>query len=140
MDLAWNHLDGSIPPEFGQLTNLRRFSLGNNKLSGSIPAELGNLTQLVYLNLAWNNLEGALPDSFCQLSQLEVGDFRHNNLAGTAAAPPTCEDQPFSLAFNRPKSAVPPLLWAVWGALFCGIVVNLRQMRRSGPKGTGQKG
>ena len=51
-----NNLSGSIPPELGNLTNLKRLYLNGNNLSGSIPPELGNLTNLEDLALWGNNL------------------------------------------------------------------------------------
>ena len=35
-----------IPPELGNLTNLKALRLGGNQLSGEIPPELGNLSSL----------------------------------------------------------------------------------------------
>ncbi len=59
MDL--NQLSGTIPPELGQLTNLQFLTLSNNELTGNIPPELGDLNNLVYLNLGGNNLDGTVP-------------------------------------------------------------------------------
>ncbi len=56
--LAYNQLSGSIPPEIGNLNNLASLSLSNNQLSGSIPPELGNLNYLESLNLSNNQLSG----------------------------------------------------------------------------------
>ena len=39
--LVSNQLNGSIPAELGNLTNLTSLGLARNRLSGSIPAELG---------------------------------------------------------------------------------------------------
>ena len=41
-----NHLQGTIPPELGNLTKLSSLNLANNRLSGSIPTELGRLNAL----------------------------------------------------------------------------------------------
>ncbi len=54
-------LSGPIPPELGNLTNLRSLRLGDNNLSGPIPPELGNLTNLTGLHLSNNNLSGPIP-------------------------------------------------------------------------------
>lgn len=45
-DLSENHLSGTIPQEFGQLTTLEVLDLRNNKFSGIVPAELGRLRSL----------------------------------------------------------------------------------------------
>lgn len=45
-DLSKNHLSGTIPHEFGQLTALEVLDLRNNKFTGTVPAELGSLQSL----------------------------------------------------------------------------------------------
>ena len=49
-----NNLTGSIPPELGNLTNLRSLGLPNNNLTGPLPAEFVNLVNLVALDLSNN--------------------------------------------------------------------------------------
>ena len=46
LDLGNNQLQGTIPPELGNLTRLERLDLGDNQLQGAIPPELGNLTMI----------------------------------------------------------------------------------------------
>ncbi len=62
-------LTGVIPPEIGQLSELRTVDLASNKLTGSIPSELGNLAFLEYLFLYKNNLNGPIPS--------ELGNFKN---------------------------------------------------------------
>lgn len=54
--LGGNNLTGSIPPELGNLTNLRTLFLHRNMLSGAIPLELAKLTLLETLALSGNRL------------------------------------------------------------------------------------
>ncbi len=61
MDLSENQLSGEIPPELGNLSNLRGLLLSNNQLSGEIPPELGNLSNLAELHLSRNQLTGRIP-------------------------------------------------------------------------------
>jgi len=68
LDLGYNQLTGSIPPEIGNLTNLNYLDLGGNQLTGEIPSEIGNLTNLNYLILNDNLLTGVIPESICDLN------------------------------------------------------------------------
>ena len=68
--LGENGLSGPIPPELGDLSNLRRLALQENQLSGSIPPELGNLSVLVLLSLDSNQLTGSIPPELGNLSNL----------------------------------------------------------------------
>ncbi|NJP07719.1 MAG: hypothetical protein HC837_19925 [Chloroflexaceae bacterium] len=68
--LSSNNLSGSIPPELGNLTNLRELDLSYSDLSGSIPPELGNLTNLWMLDLSHNYLSGDIPR---ELMNIKIG-------------------------------------------------------------------
>ena len=72
LDLSWNGLSGAIPPELGNLSNLKWLYLGGNDLTGAIPPELGNLSNLTRLGLYANRFSGALPKSFVHLSSLRL--------------------------------------------------------------------
>ena len=61
---------GSLPPEFGCLTELESLNLNNNQLSGTIPSELDALTKLQRLLLQINYLSGAIPSELGTLSTL----------------------------------------------------------------------
>ena len=61
LELDGNGLSGTLPPELGNLTNLRELDLYDNELSGSLPESLGNLTNLYLLQLGRNQLSGVLP-------------------------------------------------------------------------------
>ncbi|MDE2716852.1 MAG: hypothetical protein OXI33_07535, partial [Chloroflexota bacterium] len=61
--------------EDGRVTSL---DLGSNRLNGEIPAELGDLSNLKLLFINDNNLTGGLPKSLTSLSELESFSF-HNN-------------------------------------------------------------
>jgi hypothetical protein len=76
--LDFNNLEGSLPPELGNLTNLQYLYLNNNQLSGSIPPELGNLTMLWFLYLYNNQLSGSLPPELGNLANL-YGLYLYNN-------------------------------------------------------------
>ena len=70
LDLGYNQLTGSIPPEIGNLTNLTYLNLRSNQLTGSIPPEIGNLTNLTELWLKNNQLTGSIPPEIGNLTNL----------------------------------------------------------------------
>ena len=63
LDLSDNRLTGSIPPELGNLSSLRTLDLSDNELTGKIPAELGNLSNLTKWRLGGNSLTGCVPNA-----------------------------------------------------------------------------
>ncbi len=81
--LTFGQLENSIPPELGQLTQLRSLNLSGNQLSGSIPPELGQLTSLQDLKLYSNDLSGPIPPEFGQLTQLRSLILSQNQLSGS---------------------------------------------------------
>ena len=45
LNLSYNELTGSIPPEIGYLTNLTYLYLNNNQLTGNIPESIRDLVE-----------------------------------------------------------------------------------------------
>lgn len=73
LDLSYHaNLTGGIPPELGNLGELRTLVFVGNALSGGIPPELGNLTSLAALDLRDNSLGGEIPPELGNLSSLEI--------------------------------------------------------------------
>ena len=54
LDLSYNGLTGSLPPELGNLSKMTWLDLRDNQLTGPLPTELGALTSLVGLSLDGN--------------------------------------------------------------------------------------
>ena len=79
LDLTGQGL-GTLPPEIGNLTNLRSLVLSFNDLT-VLPAEIGNLTNLVNLYLNNNQLM-VLPPRIGKLSSLQYLNLRDNRLMG----------------------------------------------------------
>ena len=80
--LERNRLSGSIPPELGQLSNLKQFYLFDNQLSGAVPSELGNLSDLEDIMLLNNQLTGPIPPELGNLSNLRWLNLSNNQLSG----------------------------------------------------------
>ena len=75
-------MTGNIPPEIGNLQNLKGLYLGNNQLTGNIPPEIGNLKNLSYLELFNNQLTGNIPPGIGDLLNLRYLDLHTNRLTG----------------------------------------------------------
>ncbi len=78
LDLYYNQLFGSIPTELGKLSNLENLDLFDNQLTGSIPADLGDISNMYYLDLGKNQLSGIIPAKLGNLANLNCL-FLHNN-------------------------------------------------------------
>lgn len=83
LDLSYNHLEGEIPNEIGDMSYLAVLNLGHNLLSGTIPEGLGNLHYVGVFDLSHNFLEGNIPNSFSRLTSLTEIDLSNNKLNGT---------------------------------------------------------
>jgi Leucine-rich repeat (LRR) protein len=65
-------ITGSIPTEFGLLTQLSNLDLSDNiYLSGVLPTELATLSNLEYFNIGGSSISGTIPSEFGQLQSLE---------------------------------------------------------------------
>lgn len=87
-DLVWidftaNSMFGTIPESLGLLSNLIELTLGENSLIGSIPSSLGDLTGLLNLELTDNSLTGTLPSSLGQLTNLMYLTISETSLHGS---------------------------------------------------------
>ncbi|KAK8506409.1 hypothetical protein V6N12_034142 [Hibiscus sabdariffa] len=82
LDLSLYGFRGSIPPSFGNLTQLNSIDLSGNRLRGRFPYVLGNLTKLMSLKCSSSNLSGPLPITMSTLPSLLDLDLSYNKLAG----------------------------------------------------------
>lgn len=82
-----NGLAGSLPPEIGALSHLRRLEVaGNRGLAGPIPSEVGNLANLRQMHLSDNALTGPIPAGLGNLVSLRALGLGGNALTGTIPA------------------------------------------------------
>ena len=82
LNLYNNNLNGSLPANLGDLSELEALKLGRDAIRGSIPSELGNLAKLWVLQIADAWLTGEIPSSFGQLASMIVLDLTNNDLTG----------------------------------------------------------
>ena len=81
-----SNLNGAIPAELGNLANLRKLWLNGNQLTGEIPAELGKLEDLTELHIQSNRLTGEIPAELGKLRDLMELDLAYNRLTGEIPA------------------------------------------------------
>ena len=82
-DFIDHGLTGSLPPELGRLSHIRRLQIGGNSgLMGPIPPELSSLTHLEDLNLQANRLTGSIPAGLGRLANLKGLSLTRNQVSG----------------------------------------------------------
>lgn len=72
VEFLGDSMDGPIPPELGKLTELETLMLVGIGLHGEVPAELGNLKKLKFLAIHRNHLEGCLPAALADNLNLDI--------------------------------------------------------------------
>ncbi|XP_027156447.1 receptor-like protein 35 [Coffea eugenioides] len=84
LNLSYLGLQGSIPPEIGNLSFLSSIDLSGNNFHGNLPMEEGmvHLRRLRYISLANNNFGGEVPPWFGSLPNLRVLDLSSNSFVG----------------------------------------------------------
>lgn len=75
-------LTGNIPTQIGNLLNLKELSVWNCNLTGTIPAEMGNCTLMNVLSLEDNSLTGNIPESFANLNLMQSFWLNGNQFSG----------------------------------------------------------
>ncbi|CAM9376069.1 unnamed protein product, partial [Ectocarpus fasciculatus] len=115
LDLATNNLQDPIPPELGNLRELKTLWLSHNQLSGPIHKELGALTKLTSLILRHNKLTGFIPPELGDLGALETLDLGINRLTGPIPKElgSLTQLKELFLHLNRLTGPIPPELGAL---------------------------
>ncbi|XP_021906567.1 LRR receptor-like serine/threonine-protein kinase GSO1 [Carica papaya] len=84
LDFDDNHFSGNIPPEIGELSSLKVFSVYSNELNDSLPIPgLCSLKHLEELDLSWNIFQGSLPTCLNNLTSLKLLDLTQNQFTGS---------------------------------------------------------
>lgn len=104
LNLAGNHLTGSIPSEVGNLLRLQRFRANVNELTGTIPTEVGQLTELQLFSVGRNQLTGNIPSEFGMMSAMGSINISQNKLFGPI--PPEIGDIPSLVDLNLQDNAL----------------------------------
>ncbi|GLT44370.1 hypothetical protein SLA2020_182730 [Shorea laevis] len=113
---AWNcEIQGNIPIEIGNLSNLIALYLFGNDLTGPIPTTIGRLQQLQGLYFGRNRLQGTIPNDLCHLKRLDTLDMGWNQLNGSM---PEClvnltSLRYLNLSFNNLGSTIPSTFWSL---------------------------
>ena len=113
LSLAFNFLQGQIPPEIGGLSRLRYLRLGGSyALTGPLPEELFDLPELRDLQLRSFHVGGTLPPEIARLRQLVTLDLRSAGLGGPLPAEITqlTKLQVLNLGRNDLIGSLPPEL------------------------------
>ena len=76
-------IEGTLPKEIYELTNLMTLSLSECQLNGVLGQDLGKLSRLEELYLWGNNLRGQLPETLGNLTALSILSLAQNSLTGT---------------------------------------------------------
>jgi len=127
-----NLLTGPISPEIGNLTDLSNLTLMNNVLSGSIPSEIGNMINLQTLWLHSNNLTGSIPSSIGNLTNLESLSLYENQLSGSIPAEIGNITNLYDLNIgnNQLSGSIPPEIGNLSNSL---TILSLEENNLSGP-------
>ncbi|KAL3522457.1 hypothetical protein ACH5RR_015291 [Cinchona calisaya] len=83
LNISFLGLQGSIPPEIGNLSFLNSLDLRGNNFRGNLPDEMVRLRRLRYINLNFNKLSGTVPSWFGFLPNLQYLYLSNNSFTNT---------------------------------------------------------
>jgi Leucine-rich repeat (LRR) protein len=86
----YNKLEGSLPLELGELSELTFLKGDYNQLGGSLPPGLGALSRLRYMILGYNQFVGEIPESLGDLTELYDLELHNNYLTSLPDALSRC--------------------------------------------------
>jgi Leucine rich repeat len=112
VDLSSGTLAGSLPPSIGQWSLLETLDVSLNQLTGSLPETIGQWLNISFVSVAFNQLVGSLPETVKQWSNLTVIDMSSNQLTGTLPLGMShwTNAMSISLADNQMRGTLPSTL------------------------------
>ncbi|XP_058722942.1 receptor kinase-like protein Xa21, partial [Vicia villosa] len=120
-------INGNIPLEIGNMSNMIRLSLSSNDLNGPIPITIKGLHKLQYLDLDDNGLQGSIIDELCGIRSLSELYLTSNNFFDVL---PTCMGnmtslRKFHIGSNNLNSNIPSSFWNLKDILEVNLSSNV---------------
>ncbi|CAA7402409.1 unnamed protein product [Spirodela intermedia] len=107
--LESNLMQGPLPRNLGNLTNLKRLRLDGTEISGKIPSFIGNWTKLDRLDMQGTLMEGPFPPEFSLLQS--ITELRVSDLKNAGGSFPPLEKlinlKQLDLSFNNLTGQIP---------------------------------
>ncbi|KAF3668745.1 hypothetical protein FXO38_06380 [Capsicum annuum] len=133
LDLHHNQLNGSIPSTIENLSNLHFLNLSQNTLFGSIPVALGDLQNLTHFNLSYILLSGVIP-SIESIQKFGPLTFFHNTDLCGDPLEVSCSADDTTLQKRSQLSALAIAAIVVAAVILSGIflitIINMKARRR----------
>ncbi|CAI8608355.1 unnamed protein product [Vicia faba] len=119
-------IDGNIPLEIGNMSNLISLSMVGNNINGPIPGTFKGLQKLQRLELSNNGLHGSFIDELCEMRSLIDLYLYNTTLSGVL---PTCLGnmtflEHLDLGYNNLNSKIPSSLWSLTDILEINLTNN----------------
>ncbi|KAG6642321.1 hypothetical protein CIPAW_09G134400 [Carya illinoinensis] len=115
LNLSYMALEGTIPPQMGNLSFLVRLNIRNNSFRSSVPKELAYLRRLKSLDFGFNDFSGEFPSWLGLLSKLQYLALHGNTFTGTI--PPSLSNisslQRLSCSLNQLSGSIPSSIFNI---------------------------